>query len=598
MTQTFHVGAVSVTLDGIDLRDIRWQGHEAIRRIYPVFQDRNWTNRPFSVAEVTAKESADEVLLSAEGTGGFDAEPLQWSVRARITSAGIDYRFTAQTTRPFLRNRLGMCVLHPMSAAGYPVTVEHVDSTQTSSRLPKQISAHQPFVDIRAITHDLPNGATATVRMTGETFEMEDHRNWTDASFKTYCTPITLPFPVEVQPDDVLDQEVSVSFTPGSVITVRDQDVVSIELTGDRTDLPRLGTTLSDLSSRAPLTQEQIRSVASLDLEHLRVVIDPNSPDAREQLVTAARCAQTIGMRLRVASTCSSPDQLTHFADTPGDVLSLIDCCYVFSSQHKVTPDAWAALARAALGPGFDDIPLGGGTDLYFTELNREPPDATAFDVLNFSLNPQVHAFDDRTLIQNTMTQAVVAHNAARLSRPAQLSVSPISLRPRFNPNATDPKADVSNTALPSDVDERQRTYFAANWTAMSIKYLAQSGVIGFATYFEAAGWKGLMERAEGSSDEENFPSQPGELFPVWEVFANLVGMRHSLTCVSSDPESVDALVVEGNNRRSALVANWTDTTQQVCVAGEPLRTLPAHSLTTVALPTCELPARSSSHNS
>ncbi len=598
MTQTFRVGAVSVTLDGIDLRDIRWQGHEAIRRIYPVFQDRNWTNRPFSVAQVTVEESADEILLTAEGAGGFDAEPLQWSVSARITDARIDYRFTAQTQRTFLRNRLGMCVLHPMNAAGYPVTIGHVDSTQTSSTFPETISAHQPFVDIRAITHELPGGATATVRMTGETFEMEDHRNWTDASFKTYCTPITLPFPVDVEPDDVLDQEISVSFTPGSIVTVRDNDVVSIELTGNATDLPRLGTTLSELSSSAPLTEEQIRSLASLDLDHLRVVVDPASPDAREQLLAAAHCAQDIGTRLRVASTCSTPDQLTPFADIPGEVLSLIDCWYIFSSQHKVTPDSWAALARAALGPIFEGIPLGGGTDLYFTELNREPPDTTSFDVLNFSLNPQVHAFDDRTLIQNTMTQAVVAHNAARLSQPAQLSVSPISLRPRFNPNATDPDADISNDALPSDVDERQRTYFAANWTAMSIKYLAQPGVIGFASYFEAAGWRGLMENALGSSDVENFPSKPGELFPVWEVFANLAGMKVSLTCVSSDPESIDALVVEGNTRRTALVANWTATTQQVRIASEPLQTLPAHSLTTVALPTSNSPAHSSSPNS
>ena len=27
---------------------------------------------------------------------------------------------------------------------------------------------------------------------------MEDQRNWTDASFKTYGTPLELPFPVEV----------------------------------------------------------------------------------------------------------------------------------------------------------------------------------------------------------------------------------------------------------------------------------------------------------------------------------------------------------------------------------------------------------------
>ena len=50
--QTVRVGDVTVTIDGADLRDIRWQGHEAIRRIYPVFQDRNWTNRLFTIGDI------------------------------------------------------------------------------------------------------------------------------------------------------------------------------------------------------------------------------------------------------------------------------------------------------------------------------------------------------------------------------------------------------------------------------------------------------------------------------------------------------------------------------------------------------------------
>ena len=38
-------------------------------------------------------------------------------------------------------------------------------------------------------------GVFATVRMEGDAFEMEDHRNWTDASFKTYVRPLALPWP-------------------------------------------------------------------------------------------------------------------------------------------------------------------------------------------------------------------------------------------------------------------------------------------------------------------------------------------------------------------------------------------------------------------
>ena len=207
--RTVRVGDVTVTIDGADLRDIRWHGHEAIRRIYPVFQDRNWTNRLFTIARAEHNESDGAIEFTAHGTGSFDAEPLEWTVVARITDRAVAYRFYAHTRAPFWRNRLGMCVLHPMLAAGSAVVVEHADGTTTNAHLPTEISAHQPFVDMRSITHELPGGGHARVRFDGEVFEMEDHRNWTDASFKTYCTPISLPFPVKVIPGQDIDQEKS-----------------------------------------------------------------------------------------------------------------------------------------------------------------------------------------------------------------------------------------------------------------------------------------------------------------------------------------------------------------------------------------------------
>jgi D-apionolactonase len=40
---------------------------------------------------------------------------------------------------------------------------------------------------------------------------MEDQRNWTDASFKTYSTPLELPFPVEVAAGERIFQRVVLS---------------------------------------------------------------------------------------------------------------------------------------------------------------------------------------------------------------------------------------------------------------------------------------------------------------------------------------------------------------------------------------------------
>ena len=47
------------------------------------------------------------------------------------------------------------------------------------------------------------------LRFGGELFEMEDQRNWTDASYKTYCTPLHLPYPVELAAGERVIQSVT-----------------------------------------------------------------------------------------------------------------------------------------------------------------------------------------------------------------------------------------------------------------------------------------------------------------------------------------------------------------------------------------------------
>jgi hypothetical protein len=47
------------------------------------------------------------------------------------------------------------------------------------------ISPHQPFKKLQALSWSPSSGVQAKIRFEGEIFEMEDQRNWTDASFKT-----------------------------------------------------------------------------------------------------------------------------------------------------------------------------------------------------------------------------------------------------------------------------------------------------------------------------------------------------------------------------------------------------------------------------
>jgi D-apionolactonase len=581
------VGDLTVTLDGIDLRDIRHRSTEVVRRVYPVFQDRNWTNRPWRIASRDITQIEDGWRVTGSGTGSFDAAHLDWEVQATITSTAVDYRFQATAREPFLRNRLGLCLLHPMSVSGLPCTVLQTDDGVVESQFPRDLSPHQPFIDMRQISHRTPD-ALVTVSFTGEVFEMEDHRNWSDASYKTYCTPITEPFPVEVQPGDAIVQSIVISIaksgqqrsetaarpwsdstTPGDPSAAP----VVIDVTDAR--YPRPGVGLSLPKGQPTLAPAGAAALRTLNLDHLRVELNLNDGTAASTLLEAVTSARRAGTRLRVAAFARGIEDLQALADMADGVegaRDLVDCWYVFSDHDKVTPGEWGHHARLALGP---EAVVGGGTNLYYTELNREHPDSARFDVINFSMNPQVHAFDDRTLIQNALTQQLIAEDSWRLSGGKSVSVSPITLRPRFNPNATDPESDVSNTHLPSHVDARQDTSFAAAWLATSLKYLSEARTIDTVTYFDTDGSTGVMDDLEP--------------FPVFDVLAAIAGCPDAVTCSSSEPEQVDALIVAGQDGVRALLANYSSVDRAVRLQGpampEPLdATALASSVTVIPI--------------
>jgi hypothetical protein len=531
---------------------------------------------------VVQDDDSFRIRYTARGT--FDAEPFTWSVQVTGAADGtIDFAATGVTEAPFLRNRLGLCILHPMTLAGRRVVVDHATGASEEAHFPRDISPHQPFVDVRALSHEVVPGLLARVEMAGEVFEAEDHRNWSDASFKTYCTPISLPFPVEVEAGTPIEQSVRISLDGDAGVaaaTPAPDTGIVLTVGADTSPMPRIGLQ----AHPEPLSDHEAATLARLGLDHLRIDVPVESPDAAEVLLVAAEQARTLGCRLRVALLGGTPDHLARLVDAARSAVGLVDCWYVFRPDEKVTSAAAIAAARRVLGP---HAVVGGGTDLYFTELNREPPDTTGIDVVNFSMNPQVHSFDDRTLVQNAATPRVIAENAPRLAGGAAISISPITLRPRFNPNATDPGSDVSNTPLPASVDARQRTWFAAAWTTLSLASVATPGTIDAVTYFETIGWRGVMESSAGSMDPVNFPTEPGQTFPVFDVLEAVRGFDRALSCTSSHPEVVGGLVLEGAAGIRAIVANLDDSPHDVGIQGR-LRdslTVPPRSVTVIDRP-------------
>jgi len=101
---------------------------------------------------------------------------------------------------PLSLNRIGLCLLHPITQAGARCEVLHDDGRTTRASLPTLVSPWPPFSGIATLRIALGRGQWAVAEFEGDSFELEDQRNNADASFKTYARSNFLPRPFVLAP--------------------------------------------------------------------------------------------------------------------------------------------------------------------------------------------------------------------------------------------------------------------------------------------------------------------------------------------------------------------------------------------------------------
>jgi D-apionolactonase len=591
-----RAGILSLVYENGDLRYIRLGRHEVVRRIYVAVRDHNWDTVLPALSNVQIAAGADTFRIT------YDADHHQGDLRFtwRATIAGdanstIRFAMDGQAQTTFLRNRIGFCLLHPDTCAGAAARIEHVDGMVEASQFPRYIAPQAvidgaihpayPFAEMRAVSHEVAQGVWAEVRLAGEIFEMEDQRNWIDGSYKTYGTPLRLAFPVEVTAGTRVDQVVILSLqddrrsTTDERRTTNDKRrtttfiVEQPSVVGGRSSvvgrLPRIG--LGAASHGQPLSERELERLRALNLSHLRVDLRLADSAYVAALRRVVGEAVALGIRLEVALFLSDDAEieLDELLAVLRELRPPIATWLIFHSAEKSTSERWIALARARLATYDAAIPVGSGTNVYFTELNRQRPPAAALDLVCYSMNPQVHAFDNASLAETCATIAATLESARQLARGRPIAVTPITLRPRFNPNATGPEPEPRPGQLPSQVDARQMSLFGAGWTLGSLKYLAEGGAAS-ATFFETSGWRGVMETTTGSPLPEVFRAPPGGVFPLYHVLADAGEFAEAevIRSTSSDPLKVDGFVLRKDDGMRVLLANLSAVPQLVTVQG------------------------------
>ncbi len=480
-----------------DLRYLRVGGVEVLRRIFVSVRDSSWGTIGATTSELLVEQRKEGFIVSFKAEHRRGEMAFLWHGSILAESKGDDvkvqYEMLGRALSNFQTNRTGICLLHPVKeCAGQECLITHTDGTCEESQFPRLIAPHQPFRDVRGLAY-----GPVMIDFEGEVFETEDQRNWSDGSFKTYSRPLSKPFPYELRAGQEVRQAVVLRLI-GPQRQEREQRIDLGEVTGP---LPEIGL------RQTPAMEAKL---APLNLSFLAKFED--SGDLQIQRWGNARV---------IVCPKRKP-----FA-TPQEIETV---------RHSLP----------------DHSHVGGGTIGNFTELNRNRP--AGMKLLAYPINPQVHAMDDLSLIENLQGQADTVHTARSFAPEAHIAVGPIILHRRPDPFAAGKGGKEMEAVHP---DPRQRTAFGAAWTLVSIKRLAEAGGNSL-LYYETFGPFGVMDEAGP--------------FPVYDVFGLVGEMKHAqvIQCVSSDELAFDALALKQGSRLRVLVASMTDQPVDVIIGNLP----------------------------
>ncbi len=564
-----RAGPLSLAFVAGEIRDIRMGSREVLRRVYVAVRDRNWHRVPAFLHDVRQTIGPESFELGFAVENQQDEIDFHWDGSVVGQKDGtLRFAMEGSARSTFWRNRIGFCVLHSSAElAGSRCSVETVDGECLDGEFPQFISPHQVFSRIRAISHEVFPKVRAEVRVEGDVYEMEDQRNWGDASFKTYCPPLSLPFPSEIRAGSTISQAVTVA-VKGNVLTIIPESAdepTKIQLGETKSVLPRIGLGLPP--SAGSLSSGSIQLLRALHLTHLRVDLRLNDGAYESQWQRATNEALRLGLVLEVALfiTDNAPRELEELRAALTRIHPPVETWFVFHVSEKSTSQKWLNLARASISDHNPAALFGCGTDANFAELNRCRPPACGIDLVSYPLNPQVHAFDHPNLIENLQAQASMVESVRQFAGDARVAVSPVTLRRRSSPDAASVAELNDSCELPASVDPRQMSLLGAVWTAGTLKSLSEAGVYS-TTLYETAGWKGVMDAEQLSLRWEKFPCPSGAVFPLYHVFADVGEFQGGevLACSSTAPLKVQALALTKDGRLRIILANMTPEKQAV----------------------------------
>jgi D-apionolactonase len=578
---TLQAGALTADLVAGGLRTIRYQEREVLRAIAYVVRDKDWGTFHPAISDFSCHQDGDQftVTYRARCINKELSQELAYETRITGNANGrITFDVTAEPRTSFLTARCGFAVLHPLEGiVGQPAVIEHVDGSREQAAFPDLIAPLQPFKEIRSIEHQVAPGVTARCLMTGDVFEMEDQRNWSDASYKTYVRPLALPWPYVMESGVPNQQAVELLVTDSSAGTPNAVDAkvdagVQLEVGEPDGTFPRIGVAIRPGEIATVRAHPDV--LKRLQPQLLLFHFDPTAGHGREHLAGFREIAQIAetsrsALELVLPAQRDVKDELREIAAMASEAklkLSAVLVSPAVDRQSTLPGSPWPAcppLAEIyqAAREAFPGVAIGGGVLTYFTELNRKRPPVELLDFVSHCTCPIVHAADDLSVMQTLEAMPSIARSArAIMGKDKAYWIGPSTIGMRQNPYGSRVMDNPENRRITmTDHDPRQTSLFAAAWMIGYAAATAEARLEAL-TVGALTGPLGLASR-DGVTYHPAFYAAQG---------LSALGGHLRYRCRSSRPDAVAAVAgTDRDGNRVAWIANLTGRNQVIKLAGD-----------------------------
>lgn len=576
-------GHLTAVLDNGGLRYIRYRGVEVLRGIAYLVRDKNWGTYAAAIESLKVRQGKDGFTVSYGATCRDAGQAIQYDAKIEAKADGrLVFSAVGTPLTDFLTNRMGFVVLHPLDGTvGRPVAVVHTNGKREKRKFPKFISPGQPIFEIRSLKHTVMPGVSATVLMEGNKFEMEDHRNWMDASYKTYVCSLRDPWPYTLAKGKPFSQAIAVTISgkPSKAAAKRRGGTIEVSLGGARGRLPAIGAGVPMPEAQAALARSDL--IAAARPANLVCQIDGREAGQAQAAAAFRELKQrtNIPVTLEIVLPAKEPAE-TEIAGIAAALREggLKPDAVVITQMHDLksfqpdTPRPWgpgyeemAAAARQA----FPGIRLGGGMLSYFTELNRKRPPQGVFDFITHTVCPIVHAADDISVMETLESLPWIFASTRAFIGKSPYHIGPSGIACRDNPYGAAVAANPHNGRVClSDMDPRQRGLIAAAWN-VGLVAAAGRGAVDAVALGAVTGPQGVIYR-KAHYPQPWFDGSDASVYPAYHVLAGL-GPSSGAKRIEANSGAASVVAAVAHRSQSGQVlwlANLTGTTQKVKVNG------------------------------